>query len=176
MLYLIDANVMITAHHYYYPIDRVPEYWEWLIFMGRQGQVKIPFEIFEEIKEGPSDAEKDLLYAWLHHEETKRALLLDDEVDPLKVQRVLNAGYAPDLTDDEVDEIGRDPFLIAHAMAQPNRCVVTVEASAPKKQRQNRRIPDVCKAFDQPCCNQFAFAKALGFRTQWKQDFGLDLL
>ena len=27
MLYLLDANVLITAHNLYYPIDAVPEFW-----------------------------------------------------------------------------------------------------------------------------------------------------
>ena len=26
MLYLLDANVLITAHNLYYPIDSVPEF------------------------------------------------------------------------------------------------------------------------------------------------------
>ena len=40
--------------------------------------------------------------------------------------KVVSAGYAPDLTDDEVEKIGRDPFLIAYALADPpERCVVT---------------------------------------------------
>ena len=34
MLYLLDASVLITAYNSYYPIDRVPEYWEWLVHMG----------------------------------------------------------------------------------------------------------------------------------------------
>jgi hypothetical protein len=34
MLYLTDANVLITANNLYYPIDRVPECWEWLAYMG----------------------------------------------------------------------------------------------------------------------------------------------
>ena len=27
MLYLLDANVLIDASRYYYPIQRVPEFW-----------------------------------------------------------------------------------------------------------------------------------------------------
>ncbi len=168
MLYLLDASVLITAHNAYYPLDRVPEYWEWLVHMGQQGKVKVPFEIFEEVKDGPADAEKDLLYAWLNDEATKSALLLPEKVNPLLVQRILNDGYAPDLTDDQIEQIGRDPFLIAYAMVAADRCVVTVETSEPKKTRQNRKIPDVCKTLSQACCNPFAFNKALGFRTQWR--------
>ncbi|MCY4508918.1 MAG: DUF4411 family protein [Acidobacteria bacterium] len=31
MLYLLDANVLIDAHRDYYPLGRVPEFWDWLI-------------------------------------------------------------------------------------------------------------------------------------------------
>lgn len=170
MLYLADANVLITANNSYYPIDRVPEYWEWLVYMGTQGRVKMPFEIFEEVKDGPDDVEKDLLFAWLHDEANKRALVLDEKVDPDLVQRVIAEGYASDLADDEVEQIGRDPFLIAYGLAAEGRCVVTVETSAPKKERQNRKVPDVCKGLGVNCCNPFEFNRALGFRTQWKLD------
>jgi hypothetical protein len=170
MIYLTDANVLITANNYYYPIDRVPEYWGWLAYMGSQGHVKMPFEIFEEVKDGPDDTEKDLLFAWLQEDDIKKSLLLDEQVDPALVQKVIAEGYAPDLTDDEVEQIGRDPFLIAYALAGKDRWVVTVETSAPKKQRQNRKVPDVCKALGVKSCNPFEFNRELGFRTQWKTD------
>ena len=170
MLYLLDANVLITAYNSYYAIDQVPEYWEWLAYMGSQGRVKMPFEIFAEVKDGPKDAEKDLLFAWLQEDANKKALLLDEKVDLGLVQKVIAEGYAPDLTDDEVEQIGRDPFLIAYVLADKARCVVTVETSKPKMQRQNRKVPDVCKGLGSNCCNPFEFNRALGFRTQWKTD------
>ena len=34
MLYLLDANVLIDANRDYYQIERVPEFWEWLISCG----------------------------------------------------------------------------------------------------------------------------------------------
>lgn len=169
MLYLLDANVLITAHNLYYPIDAVPEYWEWLVHMGNQGQVKMPFEIFEEVKDGPN-GDSDLLFAWLQQAGMKSALLLPDTVDPGLVQHVITHGYADDLTDDELEQVGRDPFLIAHALSSNDRCVVTVETSEPKKQRQNRKIPDVCKVMGVDCCNPFEFNRTLGFRTNWRQN------
>ncbi len=170
MLYLLDASVLITASARYYPLDQVPEFWEWLVSMGAAGKVKIPLEIFEEVKEGPDDGEKDPLYAWLHDEANRVAMVLDETVDGALVQKVVETGYAPDLTDDEVEEIGRDPFLIAYAMAQPdNRCVVTVENPKPKAKRQNRKIPDVCDSMSVQWCDTFALNKALGFRTGWKK-------
>ena len=49
MLYLLDANVLIDANRDYYPIERVPEFWDWLIEKGELGHVKVPVEIYEEI-------------------------------------------------------------------------------------------------------------------------------
>ena len=49
MLYLLDANVLIDANRDYYPIGRVPEFWDWLAAMGDLGRVKIPQETYEEI-------------------------------------------------------------------------------------------------------------------------------
>ncbi len=96
MLYLLDASVLITANNLYYPIDRVPEYWEWLAYMGSLGQVKMPYEIFEEVKDGPNDGEKDLLFAWLREETNKSALLLEEQAQPSLVQKVIAKGYAED--------------------------------------------------------------------------------
>lgn len=169
MLYLLDANVLITAHHTYYPIDGVPEFWSWIAHQATAGVIKMPIEIFEEIKDGGTDEEKDLLYAWVADEKNKAALVLNGEVDQAHVARCTTEGYAPDLTDDEVLQIGRDPFLIAHAMAFPaDRCVVTNEASAPSRIRQNRRVPDVCSSMWVQCCNTFGMLRALGFKTGWK--------
>ena len=111
MLYLLDANVLITAHSLYYPVDTVPEFWAWLVHKGKSGDLKMPLENYEEVKDGSTDAEKDLLFGWITEVEVKDALLLDEQVAPDLVARVINEGYAPDLTDDEIVQVGRDPFL-----------------------------------------------------------------
>ena len=112
MLYLLDANVLIDANRDYYPIDRVPEFWEWLADAGENDRVKIPLEVYEEIKEGD-----DGLAEWIKNDQNKEALLFDEDVDVSLVSRVTDDGYADDLSDDEVEKIGRDPFLVAHALA-----------------------------------------------------------
>jgi hypothetical protein len=169
MLYLLDANVLITANNSYYPVDRVPEYWEWLLHMSEAGHIKMPIEIFEEVKDGPKDGEKDLLYSWIQQEECRKALILNKDVNVTFVQQVVDNGYANDLTDDEVEQIGRDPFLVAYAMAAQNRCVVTAEVSKPSKKRHNRHLPDVCKTIGVRPCDPFELSRELGFRTDWKK-------
>jgi hypothetical protein len=169
MLYLLDSNVLITANNSYYPIDRVPEYWDWILEMAKTGKVKMPIELFEEIKEGPDDDEKDILFAWIQSTEIRGALLSSAEVDADLVQKVVYEGYAPDLKDDEIEQLGRDPFLIAHGMSIQDSCIVTTEVSAPSKKRQNRKVPDVCAQFSVRWCDPFNFIRALGFSTSWKK-------
>ena len=169
MLYLLDANVLITAHNQYYPLDVVPQFWAWLSNKGAAGVIKMPLETFEEIKDGGADDQEDPLFAWLHtNEVNKAALLLNEEADEARVQQVLN-NYALDLTDDEIEQIGQDPFLIACGLAAPaDRCVVTTEVSRPGAQRQNRRVPDVCNDLGVTWCDTFAMLRALQFSTLWQ--------
>jgi hypothetical protein len=78
---------------------------------------------------------------------------------------VVREGYAPDLTDVQIEELGRDPFLVAYAMAGNERCVVTTEVSKPAKIRQNRQLPDVCQTFGVAWCGPFKLNSDLGFNT-----------
>jgi len=150
MLYLLDASVLITAHNTYYPVDHVPEFWGWLLHQAENGNVKLPQEIMEEVRAG---RDSDPLVQWISQEEVRQALSLDEAVDATLVQKVVTTGYADDLTDVEAEKLGRDPFLIAYALAEiAQRSVVTTEVSRPSAQRQNRMIPDVCRALGVQCC------------------------
>jgi hypothetical protein len=123
-------------------------------------------EILDEVLAGSKNA--DPLLEWMT--EHKDVLRLKEKVDPSLVNKVVTEGYAPDLTDDELIEIGQDPFLIAYALARTaERCVVTVEISSPSKKRQNRKIPDVCTGLGVHCRNPFQVYRSLGFSTAWKK-------
>lgn len=161
MLYLLDANVLIRAHEDYYPIDRIPQFWAWLVSLGDSSTIKVPYEIYGEIavSTGP-------LHDWLTDNAVTKSILLDQKVDPASLNNVLAQGYAPDLDDSEIEEIGRDPFLIAYALNDvAETTVVTKEVSAPSKQRANRKIPDVCRTFGVRCINDFELYRQLNFRT-----------
>jgi hypothetical protein len=156
----LDANVLIRAHEDYYPIDRVPQFWQWLDTTAGSGAVKVPFEIYNEIaiSTGP-------LANWISATSVKSSLILDEQVDRGLVQTVLDK-YAPDLSDSELEEIGQDPFLIAYALVDNQaRVVVTKEVSRPSKVRANRKIPDVCKDLNIKSITDFEFFKTLDFHT-----------
>ncbi|WP_353269086.1 DUF4411 family protein [Gemmatimonas sp.] len=74
MLYLLDANVLIDAARDYYPLQMVPEFWDWLEHHGNLGNVKIPVEMYEEVCDG-----KDALATWLRRPDIKDALALPED-------------------------------------------------------------------------------------------------
>ena len=161
MLYLLDANVLIDANRDYYPLDRVPEFWNWLQHAAAAGELKVPLEIYDEITAGSGN-----LVDWLKQRDIKRDLVLKEDPDPDLIDRVVSTGYAPDLSDLEVHKVGRDPFLIAYALAKRDeRWVITNEAAKPAKQRANRHIPDVCKTLQVSCDNTFFLIRTLDFHT-----------
>jgi hypothetical protein len=164
LLHLLDANVLIDAQRDYYPIKRVPEFWEWLAHQGVKGQVKIPLEVYEEIEAGMDD-----LALWAKQDSVQEMLLLDEDVDVALVSRVTDQAYASNLAHDEVEKICRHPFLVAYALAGSNtRGVVTTEVSKPKRQRANRHLPDVCAQFGITCYDTFALVRTLNFSTSWR--------
>lgn len=160
-LYLLDANVLIRAHGDYYPIDRIGPFWEWLRGMAEADRVKLPREIYDEVAKSP-----DLLGQWLRHPDVRKAIILAEQTDGAAVAEVIAKGYAPDLNDVELETIGRDPFLVAAAMGGAPRVVVTREVSSPKKQRANRKVPDVCATMGVASINDFELWRVLDFRIE----------
>lgn len=171
-LYLLDANVLIDAHNKYYRADMVPEFWEWVMHCATSGTIAMPLETFEEVR-GGANAKRDLLNEWVCSAEVEGRLVLKEEVHQQALATVMDA-YAPDLNDNEVEQVGRDPFLVAYGLVVPgNRCIVSNEVSKPSKQRANKKVPDVCVCVDVPCCDTFSMLRRLGFRTDWKAHLGV---
>lgn len=162
MLYLLDANVLIRAHEDYYGLDQVPQFWDWLLDRATAGDVKMPFEIHDEIATG-----KGPLPTWIRQESVKAALILDEEPQPDLLDRVMNQYGTPPFIDSDLEKMGRDPILIAYALAASDRIVVTKETSAPSKQGANRKIPDVCNSLGVQPMKDFDFFRALGFTTRY---------
>jgi hypothetical protein len=163
LLYLLDADTLITGDRLAYPLRRFPIFWTWLRHQGSPGLVKIPIEQFEEITGGRGE-----LVDWLQIDENKEALLFTEEADPDAVARVTLEGYG-NLNENEIEQVGRDPFLISYGLIDVGeRAIVSFEVSAPAKQRARRKVPDVCRDFGVPCCNLYELIHALDFTTDWR--------
>jgi hypothetical protein len=160
MLYLLDANVLISAHELHYPLQRIPQFWSWLLTMAEAGTIKMPYEIYNEI--AISNGE---LKEWITTPDHSKKLKLSAHVDPAVLQKVIEDGYAPDLNESDLEQIGQDPFLVAYAIPYGTSVtVVTREVSKPSKKRQNRKVPDVCKQFAVDCISDFELFRELDFK------------
>lgn len=143
-------------------MDRVPEFWKWLLHLGETGRIKMPMEIHEEVGRG-----NDVLSQWIRQPDNKRSLLLNRAADRHLVNRAVKEGYAHDLSDEEIEKIGRDPFLVAYALRDAaSHCIVTTEISRPSKERANRKLPDVAAHFGIRTCDTFDLVRELDFRTE----------
>lgn len=137
MLYLLDANVLIDADRDYYPIHRVPQFWAWILDNAKRDRIGVCREVLSEISlpkiKGKRD---DRLTDWV--KKNSSILLLPETPDRARVSHVLYKGYAPDLSESEIQVLGTDPYLIAYATAaRTERCIVTCEVSTPRKKRKN---------------------------------------
>lgn len=114
--------------------------------------------------------EKRMLSAtWADQVEVKDALLFKEEAEQDLVARITYGGYVANPTDDELKNIGRDPFLLSYALKDiDNRCIVTTESSKPSRLGANRHVPDVCKDFNIRCINNFQMIREMNFSTSWK--------
>lgn len=180
MLYLLDANVLIDAKNKYYPIKRVPEYWEWLLYKAEKGNIKIPFEIYQELSDPDKKfQEKDDLAQWLETEANKALLLLEEDIDSEALNCVLEEytwdsktkAYGEKLSEDELDVIENDAILVSYAHMKENRCVVTLEMPRPSKKRHNKKIPDICNGLNIAWCDPFKLNRELNFSTNWKNGY-----
>jgi len=169
LLYLLDANTLIHAKNLYYKFDQVPQFWDWLVYQGSVGAVKIPVEMHDEIVDPKTKPnKKDALALWAESAEVKDSLLFTEAADQTRVAQITYGGYTPTPSEDDLEKMGNDPFLLSYALQDTeNRIIVTTEHSKPKRQGANRHIPDVADAFNIRCINTFQMLDQLNFSTNW---------
>ncbi len=163
VLYLSDADVLINAARDFYPLDRVPEFWDWLdSYMddGQGDQIKTIREVLDEATISPGPREV-ISAKWLR---SRAGKLVIPGPSPVDVQRVWKDGYEQV---GSLERVSTDALLIATAAANPaGRTVVTMEnAQRDRRRGRNRHIPHVCRIVGVPCVDLFELIRRLEFRT-----------
>jgi len=162
MVYVIDANVLIDANRDYYPRERVPEFWNWLLELCRIGDALVPKEINDEVV--PPGHKDDDLIEWM--KKNRADIVLAESALPSTVDRVIRDGYRLNATSTDLEAMGSDPALIAYALGHsPSRAVVTTERPKPGLKGRNRKVPDVCRDIGVECVYTYEFIRRLDFRT-----------
>ena len=165
MLYILDSNVLIDADRDYYPIHRVPEFWNWILHHCRRGNIKIPVEIFNEVVP-LGTSRKDRLTEWMKN--NRSVLILSETASGTVIDQVIRLGYTSNPTAADLEKMGQDPCLLSYAYRyNDERTVVTTERSRPGAHGVNRKIPDVCDSLNLRWIHTYGFIRELNFRTSW---------
>ncbi|MEN3942298.1 DUF4411 family protein [Prosthecobacter sp. SYSU 5D2] len=160
--FLLDTNVLITAHRSYYAFDLCPGFWQSISDGHAAGRLCSTVRVRDELLKG-----KDLLADWLKIT-LPDGFFLDDssaeiatEYGPLMswvVARGFTSGAQAKFASDA------DGWLIATAKKE-GFCLVTHEVSRPEA-RAKVQMPDVCKEFGVAYCNTFDMLRELGCKFQ----------
>ena len=166
-LYLLDSSVLITANASYYEYGRIPHFWEWISRRARDGVIKIPIPVLNEIT--PSKKDPNFL-AWLNANIPD--LSFTEPLSQTDLVHVLRRGYSYSpsaIAAGDTAQTENDALLVAMALASSSsRCVVTLErpqgstATLPKP--GNRRIPLVCDLLGVKWIDTFDLIRELDFR------------
>jgi hypothetical protein len=148
-MYLLDANVFITAKNVHYDFDVVPGYWDWIDDAASTNRAVSIDRVASELK-----AQKDDLALWAGMRPTLFRKSTDQIAPALTrvaqwavaQQRFRPSALATFLS-------SADYYLVAHALTYGD-IVVTHEVPAPLSQTKVK-IPDACRGVEVPYINPF---------------------
>ena len=159
-LYVLDADVFISAKSTYYGFDICPSFWTWLERLHQAGQICSIDRVRDEIV-SPA---KDELVQWAT-KTIPRAFFrpVADEAIVSEFQRIItwvNGRSNLQPAASAKFATGADGWLVAFATVH-SAVVVTNEQPRPEAKREVK-LPDVCNQFNVPWCNTFQMLKRLG--------------
>ena len=139
--YLLDTNVFIQAKNLHYGLDFCPAFWDWLLESNTVKRVFSIDKVSDEIAKGA-----DALTQWA--QQAKELFLPTDALVVSHLSKVsswtMQQPYKPAAKSTFLQ--AADYYLIAHALAAPERVVVTHEK--PENSLNKIKIPNVCIGFN----------------------------
>lgn len=138
-MYLLDANIFITAKNLHYGFDFVPAFWEWLDQGHTAGILCSTNKVRQELVVGA-----DELATWIGGRSS--LFLTPDQTMVPSLQRLAQWANSNDFTRSAVSDFfaAADFELVAYAHAH-GHTVVTHERPNPNSRRRIL-IPDACDA------------------------------
>jgi len=159
-IFLLDANVLITAHRAYYAFDLCPGFWNSIKDSHAKGRIFSIERVKSEWEKG-----KDALAKWVN-DELPESFFLDDTTTEIATE------FAPLMTWVKSKDFlpaakvkfanDTDGWLVATAK-QKGYSVVTLEA---RQEGAKARVPmpNVCEEFGVEYCHTFEMLRELGCR------------
>lgn len=160
-MYVLDANVFISAYRGYYAFDIVPSFWDTLVRLADNSKICSIDKIQQEII-NPNNDDPDELQEWTS-ENFREYFERTDAYDVLENYGQIQqwAFDHTQFTQAAKDEFARnaDAWLIAYAKAK-GHTLVTHEVYNPESKRRIL-IPVVCEKFQVRYINTFEMLKDL---------------
>ncbi len=155
--FLVDSNVLITAHRSYYAFDLCPGFWESILQGFAVGRIFSTRRVRTELEQG-----KDTLETWVTNDLPK-GFFLDDSL------AVIASEFAPMMAWVSSKDflpavkakfaIEADGWLVATAK-EAGFCLVTHEARQ-EGAKARLPIPNLCEEFGVSYCNTFEMLREL---------------
>jgi hypothetical protein len=151
-MYLLDANVFITAKNVHYGLDFVPAFWDWIDRAGAAGKVCSIDAVKREL-----DAGSDELSTWADAHKSLFLPVDDQTATSLQAlsQWVALSDYTPAA---QTTFLGNADYQIVAFARAGGHTVVTHERSEPSSYKRIK-IPDACAAMSVPCVTPFTMLR-----------------
>ena len=163
-VYVLDANVFMTAHHDYYAPDLCPGFWKCLEHYSREGRLSSIDRVRSEV------LSPDKLVKWVKQAPSNlfRSSAQRKVVDAFSEMQTWVQGNDQFLSPAK-DDFARvaDGWLAAYAKVH-GAIVVAQEVFDPNVRRRVP-LPNVCKKFDVAYRNTFEMLRDLGVRFAWSR-------
>lgn len=161
-VFILDANVFITASRRYYAFDLVPPFWSALIEHANVGHIVSVDRVRDEISRGNDDlsvwADGDFHHAFQSTNDTEVLARYAEIVAWSQNQNQYNSAAKAEFARAE----NADPWLVAYA-AVHGGIVVTHEVIDPNVRRKIP-IPNVCNAYGVECTDTYDMLRSLKIR------------
>ena len=152
-VFLLDANVLMTAARNYYAFDIAPCFWTSLSQKAERGEQRSIDSVRDEINRG-----NDELVLWIN-QSFLNYFFETDSADVLqKYTEIMTWSQEQELYSSAVkDDFARfdhaDPWLVAYALV--NRCIIVTLESPNPATKKKIPIPIICEAFGVRWINTF---------------------
>jgi hypothetical protein len=165
-LYLLDANIFITAARGFYSFDFGYNFWNFLVQKAKNNEVASIDKVFDEIKNGDDELKS---WAKTHFSDyffdTKSSdEILENYAKLMNWVENKKGKYKQDAIDMFIKPNNADAWLIACAMTDKEKFIVVTFEKKDDNTRSRIKIPNVCEEFGIKYCDLYKMLKNLNFK------------
>ncbi|MDO5099540.1 MAG: DUF4411 family protein [Corynebacterium sp.] len=160
-MYLIDANVLMTAADTHYPEDVVPSFWLQILDLLNSGEAKIPQSVYDEL----IAYQQKWLFQWVKDNVVTHDHVLEEDLDQIlnlaKVTEWVTNQRKPEYRIHSREKFlaGADPRIIAAAISKGAK-IVTYEKATSDPNTRKVKIPEVAAEFNVACMSPIEMFRA----------------